>query len=120
MRKSEQALESGLSRLKVLKEMNQAHEGYYSSVRNVLRDSKRNTRLGEAVEGALAELIHVPAEFETAIEMALGSSLQNIVTPTDEDAKLVIEHLRANNYGRATFLPVSSMKPRTLNNDENA
>ncbi len=118
MRKSEQALESGLSRLKVLKEMNQAHEGYYSSVRNVLRDSKRDTRLGEAVEGALAELIHVPAEFETAIEMALGSSLQNIVTPTDEDAKLVIEHLRANNYGRATFLPVSSMKPRTLNNDE--
>ncbi len=118
MRKSEQVLESGISRLKVLKEMNQAHEGYYSSVRNVLRDSKRNTRLGEAVEGALAELIHVPAEFETAIEMALGSSLQNIVTPTDGDAKLVIEHLRANNYGRATFLPLSSMKPRTLSSDE--
>ena len=50
--------------------------------------------------------------------MALGSALQNIVTPNEQDAKRLIEHLRSRQYGRATMLPVSAMRPRLLNQQE--
>ncbi|MBR0026681.1 MAG: chromosome segregation protein SMC, partial [Clostridia bacterium] len=115
---TERDLQAKRSRLKVLEEMKRAHEGYYSSVRNVLRDCGRDPSLKKCVEGVVAELISVPAEYEAALEMTLGSALQNIVTPTEEDAKLVIEHLRRHNYGRATLLPVSAMRPRVLNENE--
>ena len=111
-------LESNKSRLKVLNEMKRAHEGYYSSVRDLLRDAERDTSLSALIEGVVAELISVPAEYETAVEMALGSSLQNIVVPTEQEAKRVIEYLRAKKYGRATMLPVSAMRPRLLTKEE--
>ncbi len=113
-RAAEQQAEAGRSRLKVLEEMKRAHEGYYASVRNLLRDSERDMALKRCIEGVVAELVQVPSEYETAIEMALGATLQNIVAPTEEDAKHAIEHLRRNNYGRATLLPVSVMRPRLL------
>ena len=62
----------------------------------------------------LANIIEVPKEYETAIEMCLGASLQNIVTETEEDAKKLIEHLRKNNLGRASFLPITSVKGKKL------
>ena len=52
--------------------------------------------------------------YETAIEMTLGQTLQNIVTDTEEDAKKLIEHLRKNNLGRASFLPIASVKGKKL------
>lgn len=118
IRALEQKNESLRSKTAVLHEMKQAHEGYYSSVRSVLNDAKTNPVLKNAIEGVVAELIKVPARFETAIEMTLGAALQNIVTKTEQDAKTVIEHLRRNNYGRATLLPVSSVKSRDLNRHE--
>ncbi len=114
VRAMEQQAEAGKSRLKVLEEMKRAHEGYYSSVRSVLRDSSLDFELRKRIEGVVAELIRVPKEYETAVEMALGAALQNIVTPTEQDAKYVIEYLRRREYGRATFLPVSAMRPRLL------
>ena len=75
-------LESKKSRLKVLTEMKRAHEGYYTTVRDLLRDAERDTSLSALIEGVVAELITVPEEYETAIEMALGSALQNIIVPT--------------------------------------
>ena len=120
IRALEQQIEAENSRIKVLQEMKRAYEGYYSSVRNLLRDSARDTRLGACIEGVVAELIRVPKEYESAIEMTLGSALQNIVTPTEQDAKKVIEYLRSRQYGRATMLPVSSMRPRLLSGDERA
>ena len=111
-------LESARSRVRVLTEMKKAHEGYYSSVRDLLRDAQRDTELASLIEGVVAELIKVPAEYETAIEMALGSSLQNIVVPTEQEAKRVIEYLRQKRYGRATLLPVSAMRSRLLTNEE--
>ncbi len=114
----EQEKHAQMSRANVLKEMSAAHEGYYASVRNVMRDTKRNAELFNAIKGVVAELLDVPKEYETALEMTLGSALQNIVTPTPEDAKYVINHLRMKQYGRATMLPMSSMRPKTLNNDE--
>ena len=100
--------------------MKEAHEGFYASVRNIMRDAANDVALRSAIEGVVAELISVPEQFEVAIEMALGSALQNIVTKTEEDAKYVIEQLRRRNYGRATFLPLSLVRPRTLNENERA
>lgn len=114
VRAMEQQSEAGKSRLKVLEEMKRAHEGYYASVRNVLRDSTRDPELKKRIEGVVAELIRVPKEYETAVEMALGATLQNIVTPAEQDAKYVIEYLRRREYGRATLLPISAMRARTL------
>lgn len=111
-------LESVRSRRRVLTEMKRAHEGYYSSVRDLLRDAERDPELASLIEGVFAELISVPAEYETAIEMALGSALQNVVVPTEQEAKKVIEYLRRKKYGRATFLPVNAMRPRLLTNEE--
>ena len=64
--------------------------------------------------GVLSNLIKVDKKYETAIEMALGAALQNIVTDTEEDAKKLVEHLRKNNLGRATFLPITSVKGKKL------
>jgi len=118
LRELEQQANAMRSRSNVLEEMARAHEGYYSSVRNVLRDCERDYTLKKSVLGVVAEILSVPEKYETALEMALGSSLQNIVTPTPEDAKRVIDHLRARQYGRATMLPVSGMRARLLNAEE--
>lgn len=66
------------------------------------------------MEGVLSNLIKVDKKYETAIEMALGASLQNIVTDTEETAKKLVEYLRKNNLGRATFLPITSIKGKKI------
>ena len=66
------------------------------------------------MHGVLANIIEVPENLETAIEMCLGASLQNIVTETEEDAKRLVEYLRKNNLGRASFLPITSVKGKKL------
>ncbi len=118
VRELEQAENAMRSRAAVIKEMARAYEGYYSSVRNVLKDCETDNGLSECVLGVVADLLNVPAEYETALEMALGPALQYIVTPTPNHAKRVIEHLRLRAYGRATLLPVSAMRPRLLNSEE--
>ncbi|MEG1524046.1 MAG: chromosome segregation protein SMC [Clostridia bacterium] len=116
--KDEQQLSSLQSRLHVLQEMSKSREGYYASVKNILRDADRDTNLSRAIVGVVAELIRVPKEYETAVTMALGSSLQNIVTPTAEDAKYVIEYLRRQDYGRATLLPMTLLNPGRISQSE--
>lgn len=64
--------------------------------------------------GVLASLIKVPAQFETAVEVALGAAVQNIVTFNENGAKDLINYLKENKFGRATFLPINSMKRRDL------
>ena len=66
------------------------------------------------MEGVLANLISVDKKYETAIEMCLGQALQNVVTQTEQDAKRLVEHLRKNNLGRASFLPISAVKGKKL------
>lgn len=118
MRRSEDEIKIIDSRRKVLEEMKQAHEGYYASVRRLLNDASRDTSLSSRIHGVVAELITVPKEYERAVEMALGSALQNIIVPTEQDAKYVIEYLRKRDYGRATLLPVSAMRSRLLTSEE--
>ena len=104
------------SRHKFLVETENEKEGYIRSVKSLLKDCQNIKELGKGMNGALAELIEVPEEYQTAIEMTLGASLQNIVTESESDAKRLIEHLRKNNLGRASFLPITSVKGKKIEN----
>ena len=98
------------SKYKFLVDMEKEKEGYQRSVKALLLECDKNSSLGKGMHGVLANLISVPEEYQTAIEMVLGGALQNIVTDTEEDAKKLIDYLRKNNLGRASFLPISSVK----------
>ncbi len=102
------------SRLKFLQETEKEKEGYVRSVKALLLDCEKDKTLSKGVDGVLSSLIKVDKQYETAIEMALGATLQNIVTDTEEDAKKLVEHLRKNNLGRATFLPITSVKGKKI------
>ena len=102
------------SRQKFLIETEKEKEGYIKSVKDLLKDCENIKELGKGMHGVLANIIEVPEQYQTAIEMCLGISLQNIVTDTDEDAKKLVEHLRKNKLGRASFLPISSVKGKKL------
>ena len=102
------------SRLKFLIETEKEKEGYIKSVKALLKDCENIKELGKGMNGVLANIIEVPDDLQTAIEMCLGASLQNIVTETETDAKRLVEHLRKNNLGRASFLPISSVRGKKL------
>lgn len=102
------------SRLKFLQETEKEKEGYTKSVKNLLLDCDKNKELSKGVCGVLANIVSTEKEYETAIEMCLGGSLQNIVTETESEAKKLVEHLRKNNMGRASFLPITSVKGRKI------
>ena len=102
------------SKLKFLNDMEKEKEGYTRSVKSLLLDCDKDSVLKKGMHGVLANIISVPKEYETAIEMTLGQTLQNIVTDTEEDAKKLIEHLRKNNLGRASFLPIASVKGKKV------
>lgn len=102
------------SKHKFLIETEKEKEGYQRSVKTLLQTCEKEKELGKGVKGAIAELIDVPSNLETAIEMALGATLQNIVTENEQDAKRLIEYLRQNNLGRASFLPISTVKGKKI------
>ena len=104
------------SRQKFLIETEKEKEGYTKSVKTLLKDCENNPELKKGIEGVLANLIDVPEELQTAIEMSLGMALQNIVTETEQDAKKLVEYLRKNNIGRASFLPITSIKGKKIDN----
>lgn len=106
------------SKLKMLQNMKEGYEGYYKGVKNTLLALKKNKTLGKGVKGVVAELIEVDSKLEKSIEIALGSSVQNIVTDTQENAQNIINYLKKNKLGRVTFLPISSIRGRNLNNRE--
>ena len=102
------------SRLKFLIETEKEKEGYIKSVKALLNDCEKDSALSKGIHGVLANLISVQKEYETAVEMCLGQTLQNIVTDTENDAKKLVEHLRTNNLGRASFLPISSIRGKKI------
>ena len=102
------------ARLKFLIETEKEKEGYIKSVKSLLKDCEQDSTLNKGLKGVLANLLSVNKKYETAIEMSLGQALQNVVTETEEDAKKLIEHLRKNNLGRASFLPISSVKGKKI------
>ena len=102
------------SRRKILHEMREAYDGFAFSIRNLMNDAKKNAQLNSKIEGIVAQLISMDAKFETAIETALGQSMQNIVTRDEDAAKFIIDYLKKMKYGRITFLPMTAIKPRYL------
>ncbi len=102
------------SKLKFLIETEKEKEGYIKSVKSLLKDCESIKELGKGMQGVLANIIEVPEKYQTAIEMCLGVSLQNIVTDNEDNAKKLVEHLRKNNLGRASFLPITSVKGKKL------
>ena len=105
------------NRKKLLTDLQNEYDGYSYAVKKLLRESEKNIQIKNHIVGVVASLVKVPEKFETAIEVALGGAVQNIVTYDEDGAKELIRFLKENSYGRATFLPISSMKRRQF--DEN-
>ncbi|MEG0767482.1 MAG: hypothetical protein RR482_07185, partial [Clostridia bacterium] len=104
------------SRLRVLREMERDYEGYQHAVKQILLHAHE----GGGVCGVVATLIKVPRTLERAMEMVLGAALQNVVTEDEHVAKAMIEYLRSQRFGRATFLPLTTVFGRTLSREERA
>ena len=96
------------SKLDALKNITERYDGYNSSIRRVMEQKDKN----EGLIGVVADIIHVEKRFETAIETALGGNIQNIVTTDEHVAKKMIRFLKDNKCGRATFLPLTTIKDR--------
>ena len=99
-------------RAKLLEDLAANYEGFYNSVKVIMKEAKKGTVSG--ICGPVSQLIKVPSQYNVAMEVALGSKMQNIVTLTDEDAKRAIRTLKQMDAGRATFLPITTIKGRTL------
>ncbi len=100
-------------RAKILSDLSANYEGFYNSVRVVMQEAKRGGLGG--ICGPVTTLIKVPSKYNIAMEVALGAKMQYIVVNTDSDAKRAIELLKKRDAGRATFLPLTTIKPHTLN-----
>lgn len=99
-------------RAKLLEDLEQNMEGFNHSVKTVIKRAKAGELKG--IRGPVSRIISVPSEYTVAIEIALGFAMQNIVTSTEEDAKRAISVLKRDNAGRATFLPINTIKGRKL------
>ena len=102
------------TRRKMLSEMRQSLEGFQYAVKRLVSDAKTHKEIASKMEGVIATLVRAKEGYALAIDTALGAAVQNIVTATEEDAKYLIEYLKQNDIGRATFLPMSAAKPRSL------
>lgn len=102
--------DSKSSRLKLLEEMNETHEGFQKGVRSVLHARKDNIAGFSNVRGVIADLLVTPQKYEAAIEAALVNNLQAIIIEAEENVEKIIIHLKEQALGRAVFLPLNSFK----------
>ncbi|MFW5897332.1 MAG: chromosome segregation protein SMC [Halanaerobium sp.] len=98
------------SRLQLMEEMQESYEGYYNGVRSILEKREKFSGLIDVV----AEIVSVKAEYEEAIETALGAKMQNIIVEDDQTARDAVQYLKQNNRGRATFLPLNMVSGSRL------
>lgn len=97
-------------KIRMLDEMEKNMDGYSGAVKAVVREAKGGALRG--IHGPLSQLISVEDRYAIAVETALGSAIQNIVTDSENDAKRAINFLKENKGGRATFLPLTSVKSK--------
>ena len=102
------------NRKSYLEEMQKEYDGYQYAVKKLLKERERNAEINSKMVGVLASLIKVPEKYETAVEVALGNAVQNIVTTDEQNAKELINYLKRNDYGRATFLPMNKMQRKSI------
>ena len=107
-------LQGSISKYNLLKNMEEAYEGYYRSVKNLMLACERDEELKKRFIGIVADLLKVDEKYERAIEIALGGNLQNVVTQDERDAKFIIAYLRKKNLGRITFLPLSTIEDKSI------
>ncbi len=98
------------ARIKMLDDLEKNLDGYAGSVQKVIKEAKRGALRG--IHGTLSQLITAPAEYAVAIETALGAAVQDIIVDDENSAKRAINYLKENRAGRATFLPLTSVKSR--------
>lgn len=106
------SLDEKESKAGMLSDLEKNMEGFSGAVKSVMKQSRAKALSG--IHGPLSKLISVDNEYSTAVEVALGAAMQNIVVSTENDAKRAIGFLKQSNQGRATFLPVSAIKPRFI------
>ena len=104
------------SRLEALRNLTERYEGYGNSIKKIMELKEKN----KGIVGVVADIIKTEKKYEVAIETALGGNIQNVVTNNENTAKDVIEYLKKNKYGRATFLPLSSIANKTGFTNERA
>lgn len=100
------------SKARMLSDLEKNMEGFSGAVKAVMKQAQSKALSG--IHGPLSQLITVDNAYSVAVEVALGAAMQNIVTTNEADAKRAIYYLKNNRIGRATFLPISNIKPRTL------
>ncbi len=103
-------LEAKKRRVQILRDLENNMEGFGFAVKSVMEQS--NTGVLKGICGPVSKLIKVEKEHSTAIETALAAAIQNIITETEADAKRAINYLKSNKAGRATFLPIATIKAR--------
>lgn len=106
--KQQQQYHREKSRLESLVNITERYDGYGNSIRRIMELKDNN----EGILGVIADIIKVEKQYETAIETALGGTIQNIVTDNEQTAKKLIAYLKENRFGRATFLPLSALQVR--------
>lgn len=106
------SLEEKNSKARMFSDLEKNMEGFSGAVKAVMKQA--GTKNLSGIHGPLSQLISVDNEYSTAIEVALGAAMQNIVVSSESDAKRAINFLKQNKQGRATFLPISAIKPRYM------
>ena len=115
LRETQAAYHAEKSKLEALANLAERYDGYGGSVKKVMEQREKD----KGIIGVVADIIQAEQKYETAIETALGGSIQNIVTDDEETAKRMIAFLKAGKLGRATFLPLTGIaKPQTFQNTE--
>lgn len=115
LRNAEELFHQEKSKFDTINNLTERYEGYNSSIKKVMEQKESN----KGIVGVVADIIKVDKKYETAIEVALGNSIQNIVTEDEDTAKKMIEFLKAGKFGRATFLPLTSISnPQEFKNPE--
>ena len=103
-------IEAKKRRIQILKDLENNLEGFGFAVKTVIAQS--DTGVLKGICGPVSKLIKVDSEYSIAVETALGNAIQNVITDTEADAKRAINYLKNNKGGRATFLPVATIKAR--------
>lgn len=111
-RQGQQEAERKLHQAKVLSDMERSMEGFQNSVKQVMQ-AGRSGRL-HGIHGSVSQLLSTAKEYSLAVETALGGSMQSIVVDSEESAKAAIQYLKFSKAGRATFLPLTTIKPQYL------
>lgn len=117
IKKTGEDLSSARSKMNILSNMEAYYDGYYKSIKTVMNNKDKEPVL-KSILGTVADIIKTEKEYETAIEIALGSAIQNIIVKTDQEAGSIIDYLKRNKVGRVTFLPINMLQERGLSAKE--